>query len=78
MNKKKMTVGALIEALSKYPKDMIIVSPGYEGGYHDGMEPSAVMMFAANINKEWYYGPHEKDDNSEKHPEAKHFQAIVV
>lgn len=53
-----MNVGELIKELQQYnPKTKVIVN-GYEGGYSDVKDLSEVDLML-NINKEWYYGPHE-------------------
>jgi len=50
-----MTVQELIDELQNYPKDMMVVVDGYEGGLNDltGLEPIKVNL---NANTEWYYG----------------------
>ena len=55
------TVAELIAELQKYPPNMRVMGPGYEGGLHD-IGGTVEVNVALNINTEWYYGPHEKWD----------------
>ena len=61
-----MTVQQLIDNLSTIEnKDSIVImTNGYEGGYNDISVriPEPVAM-ALDVNKEWYYGRHEKVDD---------------
>ena len=45
------------------PEKMVIVS-GYEGGYSDisSVEHKRILL---NVNKSWYFGPHEEDFNGD-------------
>ena len=53
-----MNVKQLIEKLSAYdPETMVIVS-GYEGGV-DEAEYAADVKIKLNVYTEWYYGKHE-------------------
>lgn len=60
-----MKVFDLILALQALPPDLIVVAPGYEGGYREVKAPWTVML-KLNVNTEWYYGPHE--EAQEEHP----------
>lgn len=53
-----MTVQELIEELKKYPPEMRIVTPGYEGGCDDviGTGKTTVRF---DINPEEWYGRHD-------------------
>ena len=62
----KMTVAQLIKKLEKFPPKMGVVTMGYEGGYHD-VEDLEILKLKRNVNSEWYYGPHEKDDEGEEY-----------
>lgn len=61
-----MTVQELIDALGKLDPDMLVMMPGYEGGYVtvESIELFPVKLF---VNKAWWYGPHaiceEKDED---------------
>jgi hypothetical protein len=55
-----MTKAELIEALSPFPDDTMIVIPGYEGGRKE-VEWTEEIKLKLNVNTEWYYGPHEED-----------------
>ena len=52
-----MTVNELIEMLKTYPADMRVLTLGYEGGLHDIDIRWDSVVF--DVNKDWYYGPHE-------------------
>jgi hypothetical protein len=56
-----MTVKELIEQLSALEnQDAIVMVRGYEGGYIDASEHIRKPVdMALNVNKEWFYGPHE-------------------
>ena len=60
---KTMKVKQLIEELQKYPEDMDVMKCGYEGGYKDLSVPVEKDNILLNVNDEWYYGPHESEDN---------------
>ena len=66
-----MTVKELIESLSKIQDQNIrVMVRGYEGGVDDiiignGIDNNtivipAIVNVALNVNKEWYYGRHER------------------
>jgi|TARA_Y100000296_G_scaffold79250_1_gene102934 hypothetical protein len=52
-----MTVQELIDELQNYPKDMMVVVSGYEGGCND-MSKLETIRLDLNVNTEWYYGSH--------------------
>jgi len=58
-----MTVAELIEELNKLPQDMLVVVPGYEGGY-DNVEIQRNTAVLLNDNWDgqekisWYNGRH--------------------
>jgi len=66
-----MTVRELIESLSKIEdKEIRVMVRGYEGGVNDmvignGIEDNtpAIQYVALDVNKEWYYGRHERVDD---------------
>ena len=62
-----MTVQELIEQLQNFPKDMLVVVSGYEGGCNDVSELKEVGV-DLNCNEQWYYGAHEPSVKNE--PEA--------
>ena len=57
-----MKIKQLIEELSEFDPDMDVILRGYEGGYY---EPNAVVQHrvVTNVHNEWYYGPHEDEDD---------------
>lgn len=67
-----MTVKELIDQLKMMPEDMMVVVPGYEGGYDNIALRSDSLVLDANWDgKEkhhWYSGRHENyfenDDNT--------------
>jgi hypothetical protein len=60
-----MKVLELIERLSKLDPNLEVFVPGYEGGYSEVTSEFIVESFKKDINAEWYYGSHEKDDNGD-------------
>jgi hypothetical protein len=57
-----MTVQELIEQLQNFPKDMLVVVDGYEGGCNDVSELEEYGV-DLNVNREWFYGAHEPNTN---------------
>ena len=68
-----MNVSELIELLKIYPADMRVCVKGYEGGLCD-VNGASVRDIQLNVNKEWYYGPHEEVSYEEKADE----QALLI
>ena len=60
-----MTVNELIEQLKSYPGDMVVVIPGYEGGYDNPSVCVDGVDFDANWDGKdktyWYMGRHHRD-----------------
>lgn len=56
-----MLVRELIEKLQACPQDLRVITNGYEGGFVDIDTVGEPRTIALNVNKEWYYGPHEDD-----------------
>lgn len=59
-----MTVGELIRKLESHDPDTRVVLNGYEGGIEDASSVSGIKL-RLNVNTEWYYGKHEKDEDGE-------------
>lgn len=59
-----MTVRELIEELSKKDQDKLVVKGGYEGGLVEVAGPADIKM-NMNVNRDWYYGPHEEEDDGD-------------
>lgn len=57
--RKRVTVGELVEILSKLDQTKRIVTPGYEGGYQDLKEDIHLVPLLLNYNSSSYLGPHE-------------------
>lgn len=55
-----MKVSQLIEELQKIDPETEVFVKGYEGGYDTIGKISDVMDMALDVNKEWYYGAHQK------------------
>lgn len=53
-----MNVKQLIEELSKYPPDAMVIISGYEGGEEE-VKSTEQCRIELNVNDEWYYGSHE-------------------
>jgi hypothetical protein len=66
-----MTVAELIEELNKLPQDMLVLVPGYEGGY-DNIEVQRNGTVLLNDNWDgqeklsWYNGRHSESYKSEE------------
>ena len=55
-----MTVAELITMLQTVDPSRPVCLHGYEGGYADVGYLEGIRLMP-NVNKEWYYGPHEID-----------------
>jgi len=53
-----MNVQELIEELSNYPQDAMVIRSGYEGG-EDEITYIEQCNITLNVNDAWYYGKHE-------------------
>lgn len=53
-----ITVKDLIEKLQTVDPDLVVLTPGYEGGYNDVEWSDSVREFNKDVYTEWYYGPH--------------------
>ena len=53
-----MTVKKLKEILNNHHEDLHVFIRGYEGGYADVKNINNAKI-KKNVNKEWWYGPHE-------------------
>lgn len=86
-----MTVKELIESLSKIEdQDIRVMVKGYEGGVDDilignGIDNNtivipAIIHVALDVNKEWYYGRHEKVDDMDGVTNSKYHivKAIIL
>ena len=74
-----MTIKELIEQLQTLDPDLQVFTSGYEGGFSD-IEISKPNTFCLNVNKEWYYGPHETVAfiDEEERPSYKIVNGIVL
>lgn len=59
-----MLVKELIEQLQALPQDALLVTSGYEGGLNEISGASSIQIIL-NVNKAWYYGPHEEAPSGE-------------
>lgn len=60
-----MNVQQLIEKLSEYPKDSMVVVNGYEGGVSE-VDTLSGCKLMLNVNSAWYYGAHEIDKEGDQ------------
>jgi len=58
-----MTVKELRKFLDLYQEDFPVFLRGYEGGYRDP-EKIFLARIKKNANKEWWYGPHEMNNEN--------------
>jgi hypothetical protein len=68
-----MNVKELIEVLSQYPEDTMVVVRGYEGGYDESKYTTEILL-RLNANNAWYYGDHEEADKYTENP----VKAVVI
>ncbi len=59
-----MVVSELIEILQKLDPNLNVFVEGYESGY-DNFIITDPDTFKLNVNKNWWDGPHRKDENGE-------------
>lgn len=69
-----ITVKELIEKLHTVDPDLVVLVPGYEGGYREVEFSNHVRKLRRDAHDEWYYGPH--DEIFDGRPED--FQGIVL
>lgn len=55
-----ITVKELIEKLQTVDPDLVVLIPGYEGGYREVVFSSHVRSLQKDVHDEWYYGPHDE------------------
>jgi hypothetical protein len=79
-----MNVAEFVAELKKLDQTLTVVSRGYEGGYCDIDTEFDVKTLWMNIHSQWYYGPHDDEDECKWHgidpedPEHPKFDAVVV
>lgn len=62
MQPNDITVGDLLQILIKFPEDLVICIPGYEGGFSP-LHTARLETLLKNVNDEWYYGSHDTVDS---------------
>ena len=74
-----MKVSELIKKLKTLPEDYPVLLGGYEGGHY---VPNLVLVetLLRDVNKEWYYGPHEvfNEFTREQFPQASTFRGVII
>ena len=60
----RLTVGELIDELSGFPPDMLVVCAGYEGGHEPPIRPHVIRL-VLDRNDARCYGPHEQVEPGE-------------
>lgn len=55
-----VTVKELIEKLQTVDPNLVVLTPGYEGGFQEVKFNNHVRNFKKDVNTDWYYGPHEE------------------
>jgi hypothetical protein len=58
-----MKISELIEKLKTLDPNIEVFTKGYEGGYCDIEEDFELHLFKKDVNKEWFNGPHDIDEN---------------
>lgn len=56
-----LTVEQLIRKLEHYPKDLLVLVDGYEGGL-DAILDIKLINVVHDKNKKWWYGPFEESN----------------
>ena len=69
-----MNIGELIEKLSEYPKDMLVIVTGYETGYDDIGDVEELNVELSGVDEDDYLGKY--DDLS--HDEKTDLRAVVI
>ena len=54
-----MTAKELIEVLQAFDPETHVFTKGYEGGVEDAGIKGPATDIALNVNRKWWYGPHE-------------------
>lgn len=72
-----MKVKELIEQLSKLDPEVIVLKAGYEGGVTE-ITGTGNCTIALNVNKEWYYGPHELITLYNSYPDHNQEKAVFI
>lgn len=74
--KDRATISDLIEALTKFPQDLLVITKGYEGGFKEikSLESQEILL---DINDAWYYGPHDSVD-SVTETEANQYEKVTA
>jgi len=62
--KNYLTIEQLISQLQSYPKDLLVLVDGYEGGLDAIMDIQKVTVRYDDAQK-WYYGPFEEDSKAQ-------------
>jgi hypothetical protein len=75
-----MKVIELVQRLQEFDPEMVVVLRAYEGGYNTVSGIVDPQTFVEGVNRAWYYGPHELDDQylSSIHADKPRFQALTI
>lgn len=73
-----MKAKELIKFLSKLPEDTLIMTRGYEGGYCDAMPCKGIINMLLDVHDEWYYGPHELEEDVDNKGDYKKAQVVII
>lgn len=77
-----MKIGELIKKLEEigeqYGPEVRVFTKGYEGGYQDVLSVDQVDDFLLDVNKEWWYGPHERMKHIDESIKQNHKQVKGV
>ena len=72
-----MNVKELIEKLQEFDPELMVVRSGYEGGMTEVKYVEEVLL-ATYVHTEWYYGQHDKVEDTTDWPKHKHVQAVEL
>jgi hypothetical protein len=77
-----MTVAEMIDKLKNMPQDMMVVIPGYEGGYDNPEITSSTLVADTNWNGKskdyWYFGRHDHYYEMESDGTVQPIACVVV
>lgn len=72
-----MTIKELIQHLQRFDENLPVMLSGYEGGVYEANRIRPVV-FAINVNTDWYNGPHELVVEPDEYPSHKKQQGVYL
>jgi hypothetical protein len=72
-----MKVKELIEKLQQFDPEMETMLHGYEGGV-ENISLLEMQRVALDVQKEWYYGPHQTVNKDDEYPGHEIITALII